>query len=278
MKQVSVTMHQDLRQLSSPSPWLTLLEIEFPDGIIERIVANPEPIVFRSVTYVPFPFELGATQSDVSGGLHDVEVRISNVTRLMSAYVETKELRGTRVRVLTVNAARLSDPNAVLEELEYEVNEYTVTEEVVTVRLGHDQLLVQRAPYGRLVRDNCRWVYNFPYGRSWECGAATFTGPGRVQSTSGITVTITGDDCTKRWMPGDSITTGFGEIRVVQAVLSQTQITVVSPFSSNLVGPMQYNVTKPTCEKTLEGPNGCRAHSNQNRFGGFPGIPLAVGR
>lgn len=28
----------------------------------------------------------------------------------------------------------------------------------------------------------------------------------------------------------------------------------------------------PTCDLTLEGPNGCRAHANTSRFGGFPGI------
>lgn len=28
-----------------------------------------------------------------------------------------------------------------------------------------------------------------------------------------------------------------------------------------------------TCSKVLEGSNGCRAHANQARFGGFPGIP-----
>lgn len=28
-----------------------------------------------------------------------------------------------------------------------------------------------------------------------------------------------------------------------------------------------------TCDKTLDGNNGCEAHLNQDRFGGFPGIP-----
>lgn len=33
-----------------------------------------------------------------------------------------------------------------------------------------------------------------------------------------------------------------------------------------------------TCDKSLEGSNGCRAHANQTRFGGFPGIPAVAGR
>jgi len=33
-----------------------------------------------------------------------------------------------------------------------------------------------------------------------------------------------------------------------------------------------------TCDKILEGTNGCRAHGNQARFGGFPGMPSVAGR
>lgn len=33
-----------------------------------------------------------------------------------------------------------------------------------------------------------------------------------------------------------------------------------------------YEGSLPSCDKTLEGPNGCREHSNVIRFGGFPGI------
>lgn len=33
-----------------------------------------------------------------------------------------------------------------------------------------------------------------------------------------------------------------------------------------------------TCDKSLEGTNGCRVHANQTRIGGFPGIPAVAGR
>jgi lambda family phage minor tail protein L len=33
-----------------------------------------------------------------------------------------------------------------------------------------------------------------------------------------------------------------------------------------------------TCDKILEGTNGCRAHANQTRFGGFPGLVAVGGR
>lgn len=33
-----------------------------------------------------------------------------------------------------------------------------------------------------------------------------------------------------------------------------------------------YNGSRPTCDLSLDGPNGCRAHLNVANFGGFPGI------
>lgn len=39
-----------------------------------------------------------------------------------------------------------------------------------------------------------------------------------------------------------------------------------------------YTGTLATCDKILEGTNGCRAHANQARFGAFPAIPSVAGR
>lgn len=38
------------------------------------------------------------------------------------------------------------------------------------------------------------------------------------------------------------------------------------------------NGALPTCSKTLEGPNGCRSHTNVARFGGFPLLSPIAGR
>jgi phage-related protein len=39
-----------------------------------------------------------------------------------------------------------------------------------------------------------------------------------------------------------------------------------------------YTGALPTCDKILEGSNGCRAHNNVARFGAYPGIPSIKGR
>lgn len=50
-----------------------------------------------------------------------------------------------------------------------------------------------------------------------------------------------------------------------------------SPIN-DVIGGCGYAGGLPTCDKVLEGPNGCRAHANQARFGGFPAIPSVKGR
>lgn len=50
-----------------------------------------------------------------------------------------------------------------------------------------------------------------------------------------------------------------------------------SPISDD-EGGCGYAGSLPSCDKILEGPNGCRAHSNIPRFGGFPLLPGVTGR
>lgn len=278
MKSVTVTMQQDLRALSNPSPWLTLLQIRFPDGTGRNIVPNPEAVVFDGVTYYPFACQVGESSTDLSGGLAEVEVQIQNITREMSALVEVKELRGTSVRVITINAARLSDPAGAVEDLSYQVNEYQLTEQFCIVRLGHDQLLKQRAPYGRIRRDNCRWVYNYPPGRSLECGAPQWIPHIAVVNSSGVSVTSADPNFTKSILVGDLIKADIApsQTRTVASIVSDTELTTDTAFSPALVA-RNYWISKATCSKTLEGPNGCRAHGNVARIGAFPGVPVVLG-
>lgn len=204
MRSLTTAIIAEKNKLNTTSAWLTLLQIYLPSGTVLYLVPNPAAVLFDSQTYTPFPCTVDTVKTDSRGGLSDVTVTVSNVDRSMSGFVETEDLRGAQVRILTVNSANLADPAAVASDEEYEITEITITEEWAVFRLGHSRLMQQRFPNGRFLRDNCRWIY-----KTAECGYA-----------GGLT----------------------------------------------------------TCDKILEGSNGCRAHSNQSRFGGFPGIPSVSGR
>lgn len=205
MRSLVASLIAEKNALASPSAWLPLITVEVTASEILRLVPNPTDIVFDGLTYVAFGCEIGELTQDAKGGLHELSISVSNVTREISAYIETHELRGRRVRIQYVNSANLGDPDAVVLDETYEIMSLHVKgSQFVTFTLGHDRISSHPFPAGRFLRDNCRWIY-----KSSECG-----------------------------------------------------------YAGGLA----------TCAKTLEGSNGCRAHANQSRFGGFPLLVSVPGR
>lgn len=205
MKTLVTALTTEKNKLDMPSAWLPLVTVEVSASEILRLVPNPTNVAFRGDTYVAFGLEIDEAVQDSKGGLHDLNISISNVTREISAYVELHELRGARVTILYVNSANLADPDAVVAEERYEIMSIQVKgSQFVSFTLGHDRINQHQFPSGRFLRDNCRWIY-----KSLECG-----------------------------------------------------------YSGGLV----------SCDKILEGSNGCRAHANVPRFGGFPLLTPVPGR
>jgi len=205
MRTLTTALTTEKNKLDMPSAWLPLVTIEVSDSEILRLVPNPTNVTFRGETYLAFGLEIDEAVHDAKGGLHDLNVSVSNVTREISAYIEFHELRGARVTILYVNSANLGDPDAVVAEERYEIMSIQVKgSQFVSFTLGHDRINQHQFPSGRFLRDNCRWIY-----KSLECGYA-----GGLAS----------------------------------------------------------------CDKILEGSNGCRAHANVARFGGFPLLTPIPGR
>jgi lambda family phage minor tail protein L len=170
-----------------------------------RLVPNATAVVFRGHTYTPAALRIEKVSQDGKGGLHEVDISISNVTREVGAFVELNEMRGVRVELCYVNSANLADDDAAVLEERYEIASVQIKgSQFVTFHLGHDRINQHQFPGGRFLRDHCRWIYKSP-----ECG---------------------------------------------------------------YVGGL------PSCEKILEGPNGCRAHVNVWRYGGFPLMTPVPGR
>lgn len=205
MKTLTANLITEKNKLAMTSAWLPLITVEVTDATRLRLVPNPTNVVFDGQTYVAFGCEIGEATQDAKGGLHELSISVSNVTREISAFIEANELRGRRVRVQYVNSANLADPDAVVLDETYEIMSVQVKgSQFVTFSLGHDRISGHPFPSGRFFRDNCRWIY-----KSTECG-----------------------------------------------------------YSGGLA----------TCTKVLEGTNGCRAHANVTRFGGFPLLVSVPGR
>ena len=218
MKTLTAALTTEKNKLDMASAWLPLVTVEVSASEILRVVPNPTNVTFRGETYVAFGVEIDEAVTDAKGGLHDLNVSVSNVTREISAYIEFHELRGARVTILYVNSAHLSDLDAVVAEERYEIMSIQVKgSQFVTFTLGHDRINQHPFPSGRFFRDNCRWMY-----KKVECGYG--------------------------WIDLDTDTPTF----------------IDAPLA--------------TCDKILEGANGCRAHANAPRFGSFPLLTPIPGR
>lgn len=272
MNTLNSSLITEKNKLATNSVWLPLVSVWVTTDTILRLVPNPESITFRGITYTPFPMQIDTVKRDSAGGLAEVVVTVSNVTRAVSAYVEANDMRGSKVNVVYANSAYLSDPTAIVLEENFEiVGIKVVGDQTVSFSLGHERILSHLFPASRFLRDNCRWIY-----LSAECGATNpITQTGTV-SSSGLSVTGSGTSFLSTVTSGDTITAS-SQSRTVNQVVSNTSLTVtVAP--SPVWASASFTITKPTCSKMLGGSNGCRSHSNALRFGGFPLVPYVPGR
>lgn len=168
MRSITANLITEKNKLASASAWIALLTVEINASTTLRLAANPTNVVFRGDTYNSFGLEIDEVTQDAKGGLHDLSVSVSNVTREISAYVELYDLRGARVMIQYVHSANLADDEAVVLEERYEIMSIHVKGSTfVTFRLGHDRISQHQFPSGRFLRDSCRWVY-----KSVQCGYA----------------------------------------------------------------------------------------------------------
>src|SRR5689334_10609095 len=104
MRSINVGLISEKNKLDSSGIFLSLLTVYIRPDAILYLVPNSVPITFAGQTYQPFWCKVNSIQQDARGGLEDVEVNVSNVTREMSAWVEQNEMRGVMVNLKTVNS------------------------------------------------------------------------------------------------------------------------------------------------------------------------------
>lgn len=173
MKNLPLALILEKNKLSTPNPWLTTLDVTFPApaSTTLRLVDNTEDVPFGGNTYTRFPFKLDVVDSGANGEITTVRLMISNVTRVMQAYLE--ELGGAVGATVTlrwVNAAYLSENYSDLT-LEFEVLEAVSDAQWCTFTLGAPNPLRADFPPYRYLAGHCNWVRKF---KGAECG---YSGP-----------------------------------------------------------------------------------------------------
>jgi len=170
MKDLSNNLIAEKNQLSSPNPWLLLLDIII-EGTEINIVRNTENITFKDKVYIAFPFDFDFPEETARGELTSAELKISNVTRVFQTYLEEYDgAVGATVKLIIVNTAWLGEDYTELE-VTFNVMKTISNAQWVTFTLGMPSPRRRRIPFYKYIAEHCNWVY-----KSAEC-AYTGTKP-----------------------------------------------------------------------------------------------------
>ncbi len=166
---VSVILEKN--KLASPNPFLLFLDVQVGSGEGDWVylVRNTENKFLGAQEYTAFPFEVDTTIDTSKGDIPSLTLRVSNVTRVLEAYLE--ELDGLiekQIVLRLINAANLDD---VAIELTYDIIGTNYDENWVYFTLGAPSPLRKRFPRYKFIAKYCNWV---PGGL--ECGKSAAIG------------------------------------------------------------------------------------------------------
>lgn len=256
MKTLPANLILEKNKLATPSAWLILLKITVPDGTVLRFVNNTEDIVYQGNTYTAINFNIEPTKSSGTGQIPTVSLSISNVTRIIQAYLESLDgAVDSEVLITVVNSAYLAENYAELEML-FSVLATTANAQFVIFTLGAPNPLRKRFPPYQFIGNHCNWKF-----LSAECAYAAWQAS-NPQLVDDLLIPLDGNGAeygykykctTAGTTKSGSQPAGFaaGDTIVTDNTVTWTKIGAQS------------------CKRTL---NECEGLNNTERFGGFPGL------
>lgn len=147
------------QKLQGDGAWLILLEIAIPTVETIYICRNTENVVWDSITWIAFPFELDDLKEDSKGGIPELTLRVSNVTRALQNYLEAIGGGvGSKVTFRVVHSNHLDILTPEIME-EFTIQHVTTDQEWVVFTLGAGDPIMKRFPPRRYLRNFCPFKY-----------------------------------------------------------------------------------------------------------------------
>ena len=171
MRNLPSNLIAEKNKLHSTDPWLILLDIVLSDSTAIRLVRNTDDVEFGGNTYTAFPFELSIVESNSTGQIPRVTLKVCNITRFLTPYLNS--LNGgleSTVTVTVVNAGLLSESYSELDMV-FEVMGCEVDAYWVSWTLGMANPLNRRFPLFRILASHCAWTFTggLAVGGNVEC-------------------------------------------------------------------------------------------------------------
>lgn len=124
-------------------------------------------IVYNGITYIKFPITHEYVGENTQGEIDTVKIKVSNISRLIQAYLEQYDFRGKKVIITMVWANQLGDTDANIKHAFF-IDSYVADENNVEFALSSKfDILDLQLPARKYWRNYCNWKF-----KSLECGYA----------------------------------------------------------------------------------------------------------
>lgn len=126
------------------------------------LAEDDSDVTFDSQVYTAFPITYEQISEQSKGQIDSVEVRVSNVNRVIQTYLEQYDLRGCKVRILTVWRDQLADATSYIEDV-YFIDSYHADEQLVSFTCTSKLDILEVAiPLRNYERNICQWKFKDP--------------------------------------------------------------------------------------------------------------------
>ena len=123
-----------------------------------------DDIVYKDITYTSFPINHEYISENTKGEIPTVIVKLSNVSRLIQAYLENYDFRKKKVTVIQAFANQLAEADAYIKDVYY-IDSYTADSLNVEFKLTSKfDILDVELPFRKYSRNYCSWKF-----KSSEC-------------------------------------------------------------------------------------------------------------
>ena len=159
MLTISDAAKLEKNRLDDSGVWLLLLELRFSSDTTIRICKNNENINWNGYEWVAFPFEIDNVQDTTKGSIPTVQLRVSNVDRIMQSYAEQYDgAIGSTVVLRIVNSNYLSSTTPEVEE-KFMISSVDADRDWVYITLSIMNPIRMVFPKEKFIRNFCRFKF-----------------------------------------------------------------------------------------------------------------------
>jgi len=155
---------REKNKLEDGGVFIVLLDLDVP-GLDDhiRVTSDNVSTTWNGNEYVPFPFEIDEITDNSKGEIPQVQLRISNVTRAIEAYIQEYDnyckengYSPITVTISVVHSEHLNETEPIVEHA-FELKQPSTSSMWATFTLGAVNLFTRRFPIYRMQKNRCRY-------------------------------------------------------------------------------------------------------------------------